>query len=326
MYLELGHVHDALGEFDDAFHSFQTGQAEWAATPEARSIPHETYPVLLDAYRTQITKESVITWSEMPADKRRPPVFLVGFPRSGTTLFAKILGGHSQIVAANEPPFVSRMLKAAQVIAGASQAYPNVLNLLDDRQLRMLANEYWKAVDQQCDAAELNGKLLLDQLPLNLNHLPLVRRIFPEAKVLVAIRDPRDSVLSFFFEEFSPNVAMVHSYTLDDAAALYRKVMNLWQHYRDCLGLNSIESRYEDLVDDPEGGVRRLLDFLGVAWEPSVLTVPEEGEGKIISTPTCQMVVEPVYKWSVGRWRWYEKHMSDVLPQLQPFVKEFQYD
>jgi tetratricopeptide (TPR) repeat protein len=325
-HLELGHVHEALGEFDEAFDCFQAGKSVCAKSPEARSMSRETYPALLDGYRQQITSENVGKWSDVALDNRSPPVFLVGFPRSGTTLLEQILGRHPQMIAVDEPPFVSKMLTAAQVLAGPSLSYPKVLNLLNENQIRGLAIEYWDAVKERFDAKDLSGKTLLDKLPLNLNHLPLIRRVFPNAHVIVAVRDPRDCVLSFFFQQFRPNIAMIHSHTLDDSARLYEKVMGLWLHYRACLGLNWIESRYEDLVDDAATSVRRLFEFLGIGWDSSVLSIPEEQQGKVSSTPSYQMVIRPVYKSAVGRWRLYSKHLEGVMPRLQPFVDEFRYD
>ena len=162
-------------------------------------------------------------------------------------------------------------------------------------------------------------------MPLNLVYLPAVRRLFPRSRVIVALRDPRDCCLSCFMQVFGPNTWMRHFHSLERAAALYADVMSLWLLYRDRLGLEWTEIRYEDVVADVETQARRLIDFLGLEWTDDVLDYRAKAEAKYISTPSYSAVRKPVYSTSVRRWERYRDQIEPIQPMLRAFVHEFGY-
>jgi hypothetical protein len=153
----------------------------------------------------------------------------------------------------------------------------------------------------------------------------LIYRLFPRAKILLALRHPCDVVLSGFMQAFKPNAAMVHFGDLADTARFYASVMGLWRRYAEVLPLEVLTTRYEDLVTDFEAETRRILAFLELPWDDSVLTYAERAKSRAIATPSYHQVVQPIYARSVGRWRNYREQMADVLPLLRPFVDVFGY-
>jgi hypothetical protein len=161
---------------------------------------------------------------------------------------------------------------------------------------------------------------------LNTIDIGLIHRLFPDARIILALRHPCDVVLSGFMQPFQPNAAMIHFATLADTARFYAQVMELWQAYRAVLPLDVAVIRYEDLVADVAGEARRLLDFLNLPWDDAVLQYAEHARSRAIATPSYHQVVQPIYRRSVGRWRNYGFAFADILPVLVPALAAFGYD
>lgn len=315
---ELGFTLDQLGVFDEAFAQFERSQAIWLTLPGPSRVDLNAYPARIAAYRELTESTDFGAWPrERPAGSRPAPVFFVGFPRSGTTLLEQLLGAHSRIVAAEEEPFLARAIDE-QVREGL--AMPSGLAALDESRRARLESRYWALAE--ASLGPLDGKTLLDKLPLTIVELPAVLRVFPDAKVLVALRDPRDCTLSSFMQEFGANIGMVHTHSLDATARLYEGVMGLWLLYRERLPLAWQETRYEDLVADPEARLREILSFLGLEFEPQVL----EGGGRRLSrTPSYRAVGEKIHARATQRFRNYPSQLEAVRSRLEPFLPAFGY-
>jgi hypothetical protein len=171
----------------------------------------------------------------------------------------------------------------------------------------------------------LAGRVLVDKLPLNLVLLPAIARIFPDAKIIVALRDPRDAVLSAFQQRFGMNPAMAQMLELGSAARYYDAAMTLLERCREKLPLDMHQVRYEDVVADLEGAARGLAAFLDLPFEPAMLEFSATARRRDIATPSARQVVQPLYARSVGRWRAYAYHLSPVLPLLAPWAERFGY-
>jgi hypothetical protein len=163
-------------------------------------------------------------------------------------------------------------------------------------------------------------------LPLHIVELGLINVIFPEARVIVALRDPRDACLSCLMQHFTPNAAMVNFANLDHTTELYERVMDLWLHLRDVITLPYLEVRYEDTVADLESQARRMLEHLGQPWDDAVLRHHEQAADHVISTPSYAAVSEPVHRRAIQRWRNYETHLEPYLDRLTRFIEAFGYD
>ena len=247
---------------------------------------------------------------------RRAPSFLVGFPRSGTTLLDTFLMGHPEVFVVEEQP----MLNAAEVLIGD---YAGLPHCTADR-LAKARQAYFAELDRHVEAGF--GGLVIDKLPLNILGLPLIYAIFPNARVIVAQRHPCDVVLSGFMQGFALNDAMACFLDLEDAARFYDAAMGLFWKARELLPLGIHTLVYEDLVSAPEPALRPLIEFLGLEWRPELLDHQATAQARgAISTPSYTQVVRPLTKAPVGRWRRYEKQLGAVLPTLLPWAARLGY-
>ncbi|MDP6883477.1 MAG: tetratricopeptide repeat protein [Rhodospirillales bacterium] len=325
-FSELGQTHDRLGEYDEAFGAFTVANRHMSdKAGDAAPAWRANYLRLINRYRQWYDPSRAARWkpAENPAYPA-PPVFFVGFPRSGTTLLEQILDSHLNLATSGEEPLVTHLHQALPEILGRDDAYPEVLDGLQPDEVAGLGDWYMDEAKRRM-GIDLVSRRLIDKLPLNIVHLGFVRRVFPSAPVIVALRDPRDVILSCFMQNFRVNQAMAHFLTIEGTARLYAAVMELWLHYRSDAGLNAIEYRYEDLVADTEGTARRIFDFLGEPWDESVLQYQSRASERFVSTPSYADVSAPIYDRSIGRWRNYARQLAPALPIVAPFVREFGY-
>jgi hypothetical protein len=173
--------------------------------------------------------------------------------------------------------------------------------------------------------AEAAGKMLIDKNPSPTARLPVWLRVFPELRVLIALRDPRDVVLSCYFQNIPLNSTNVNFLTLERLAKHYADLMGIWLAVREWPGFAWIETRYEDIVADLPKEGRRVTEFLGLQWHPDQERYYEKSGAKQLYSPTYQDVTRPVYQRSVARWRAYEKHLAPILPTLEPFCQKLGY-
>lgn len=320
---ELGHVLDALGEHDAAFESFTQGNRAWASG-RARFVDRAAYPQLIDSLAATDWRAETATWPAERDTLRPAPFFFVGFPRSGTTLAEQILGSHPALVAAPEPPYMHRMMGHARQLLGGR--YPAGLAQLTEEQARALEQGFWQGVEQDFPADTLDAQRLLIKMPLDLIHVPLVRRIFPRSRMIMALRDPRDCCLSCVFQQFRPNAAVVHFDTLEGAARLYAQSLGLWEQYKRQIDFRWLEIRYEELVEDLESCARTMIDFLDLPWDPAVLDYSKKARSGVVNTPSYKGVTEGIYKTSRQRWRNYLGPVRAVDHHLRPFIETYAYE
>jgi hypothetical protein len=243
-------------------------------------------------------------------------VFLVGFPRSGTTLADTFLRGHPDVSVIEEVPILE---KAAQSIGGVGN-----LRAASPDELLSARNGYFAALDSQV-GADFAG-MVVDKMPLNLLSLPLIATLFPDARIIFAQRHPCDCVLSCFMQGFVLTNAMASFLDIRDAADLYDAAMRLFLQARDQLSLQVHTLVYEDLVRDPAATLRRLTDFLGLTWDAQMLnhqaTAARRGA---IRTPSYDSVTQPLSRVPSGRWRRYRRQLDPVLPVLLPWAERLGY-
>ncbi len=320
----LAQALDKIGEHRAAFAAQCESQRLYELDPAARIIDRDAFPRLIEDLRRWTTAGRFGSWSgETPNDDLPTPAFLVGFPRSGTTLVEQVLASHPNVTATGEEQFVFSLVES--LVQGSAGHYPDCLESLTDSDIRHLRADYWRACRVKFGDGVMKGRLL-DKMPLNLVHLPLIRRIFPESPVIVALRDPRDVCLSCFMQRFGLNFAMIHFTRIESTARLYATVMDLWLQYKACLDLPMIEYRYEDLTVDFDKTTAQLLDFLGEEWDESVRDFGATARLNRVATPSYRDLTKPVDSRAVGRWRHYAQDLEGALDILNPLVQAFGYD
>ena len=343
---EMATILDRLGDYRAAFRRFDEGNRMIARGPQARAVDAAAFPRQIARLAERFTTEWVASWTPpAPYDPAAHggvvPAFLIGFPRSGTTLLDQVLNAHPALTTLEEKPALDVVKRALEE---RPEGYPDALATLDAAAIAALREIYLGELARHLaqerpgerpgdrpaggsasrPAGRLPG-LVIDKMPLNAIDAGLIWRLFPEAKVILALRHPCDVVLSGFMQAFRPNAAMVHFATLESTAALYAEVMALWRRYAAILPLSVLATRYEDLIADFPGETRRILDFLGLPWDDAVLSYRERAKARAIATPSYHQVVQPLYTRSVGRWRNYAEEMTPVLPLLRPFAEAFGY-
>ena len=317
---EMAAILDRLGDYPRAFDGYTAANRLNARSAHARRVDREAYPRLIERLQGRFTQDWVKSWTPSVPDETPPPVFLIGFPRSGTTLLDQILNAHPALHTMEEKPALDVAKKTVERLPGG---YPDALAAMTTEDVDSLRRVYFAEVARFMGGAPRG--ILVDKMPLNTIEAGLIHRLFPRAKILLALRHPCDVVLSGFMQAFKPNAAMVHFGDLADTARFYASVMGLWRRYAEVLPLDVLTTRYEDLVADFEAETRRILTFLELPWDDSVLAYAERAKSRAIATPSYHQVVQPIYARSVGRWRNYREQMADVLPLLRPFVDAFGY-
>ena len=235
-----------------------------------------------------------------------------------------MLGAHPDVVATDELNMVEVMKNELVAHAGRDDAYPSALDELDAAGLRRLRQCYWDYFHEH-HLDPVGDRRVVDKQPFNLDHLGLIYRAFPDAKVLVALRDPRDVCISCFATDFAANPATVQFLDFERTARAYATLMALWQRYREILPLTMFTYRYEDLVSAPRDVVGRIVEFFELPWHDDLLEGGYKSAGTYISTPSYSSVVEPINTRAVARWQGYADKLEPVLPLLQPFIDDFGY-
>ena len=312
-----GQFHDGLGQADQAFAAFSEMNrcfTEDLSDPSARAS--EFRKSLRDERRI-LTPDWLASWSKLDThDERRSPVFLVGFPRSGTTLLDTILMGHPGVHVLEERP----MLNQVRQSIGDHEN----LATLDADGLRQARDLYFEKAAEWVDLDP--GKMLIDKHPLHLNKVPLIHRLFPDARFILALRHPCDALFSCFSTNFRLNHGMANFLDLETGAEFYDLTFGYWEQARALLPLNVHTIVYERMVEDAEREVRPLVEWLGLDWREELLdhrrTAATRG---LIPTASYSQVTEAIYKRSTGRWTRYRDHLAPILPTLAPWVEKFGY-
>ncbi len=319
----LGKVLDSLGEYDAAMNAFHACNRQISSSPAGSGWIRKSRDVFSDidtSLRWYGDKTSFGWQSAVIHDQLAAPILLVGFPRSGTTLLDQILNSHSALTTLEEKPGFSGI---REKFYGSEDKLLSLHNL-SSNELSDCRQMYWSNIAKYL-GRPVDGLSVVDKLPLNIRYLDIFFRLFPAGKVIVALRDPRDVVLSNYMQIYELNPEMATNLSLASSARFYEKVMQLYLLFRKFIPGNIYEIKYEDLVCDFEGESGRLLDFLGLEWDGRLERYHENAKQRFINTPSYDQVTKPIYRDAVGRWKRYERHLEEIGPTLQPFVQEFGY-
>ncbi|MEM7293786.1 MAG: sulfotransferase, partial [Pseudomonadota bacterium] len=250
---------------------------------------------------------------------------LAGFPRTGTTLLEQMLDAHPDLYSVEEIGVFSREINGlARNEKPANTPVLNILNGLNEMRVRQLRYRYREVMGWMSGQAHDN-RMMLDKNPASTRMIPLMAAVFPEMRYLIALRDPRDVILSCYLRYMPVNPVSVCFLTLERTANRFGFDMSLWQQIRPMLGDNWCEIRYEDTVADSTRQARRACATLGLEWDDAVVNYREKLDTKRINSPTYEAVQQPVYSTSVGRWQHYQRHLEPYFDLLGPLMQEMGY-
>jgi hypothetical protein len=324
---ELALIQDAQGDFDAAFATVCEAKAIHLAHcgAEVQASHHVTHRFarMVDSIRP----ENFAEWARFapPPEGDPRPVLLTGFPRSGTTLLEQVLDAHPAICSSEEIDLISREIFPRLHGEQSGQACVcSVLDALSPKQICAQRRSYWRTM-AQLRGEPLSGEIHIDKNPAYNLLIPVFFRLFPEARFLIAIRDPRDVVLSCFLRYLPLNPVSVTFLTPESTAQRYALDMTAWLRFSDMMEAPWIEVRYEAMVADFVVQARNVCSFLDVPWHDNILGYREAIAGKTIGSPTYADVKQPIYHRSMERWRNYEKHLAPQFEALQRFCEAFGY-
>ena len=330
----LAQVLDKLREYDAAFaHASIAQRAQFDAMP----LQHKNLDIheVIPAEALKLTGDQIAAWPrpaeglELPVGVPAAPVFVVGFPRSGTTLIEQMFSAHPNLAVSDELPVLQAIRQKIYADVRKGGRYPADLGSFTARQVtdgrRWYLERMYRAVPEA--GGKLDGgarKRIVDKHPLNTVEMCFARLLFPDSPIIYVQRDPRDTLISVFMQGFSQ--AVPHLFSLEGSARLYHLFAQTWAHYEKVLGMRTMRLRYEDLVEDPEREARRMIEFIGEPWSQAVLNYYAPEHRRFVVTPSYADVSKPVYKRARGRWRNYETHLAPILPVLRPWIEAGGYD
>ena len=322
--LEKGRLLDRMGRYEEAFAAFEEGK-RLCREQSGLAYLADTARQEADRLRGFFTEArlSILPRAAPRADMPQP-IFILGFPRSGTTLVEQTLSAHPKIAAGDELPFVNEITGAMVRVLNSPMTYPEALAELwmgDRREGLDELRDYYLAGVRRLGILEPGARWFTDKMPLNEMHLGLIALMFPQAPLIHVLRHPLDIVLSVFSNHLTHGFYC--SYALETAARHYVLVMELVEHYRGQMLLHYLPVRYEDLVDDLESGTRRMLEFIGEEFDERCIRFHENR--RYARTASYAQVAEPLYDRSRYRYRRYLKQLEPVIPILAPVIERLGY-
>jgi tetratricopeptide (TPR) repeat protein len=301
----LGKIYDDCGRYDEAFECFRG----------ANQIRNATVAYKPDVV-VRMTDDIISVFSRdflaqpfASASASRSPLFIVGMPRSGTTLLTSMLSHHRAIGTAGELPAIIEFAPELEELAKRGFPYPQAAKHLTSAAAARLIDAYEKRLRRDTGP---EVPYVIDKNPLNFRHLGFISMLFPEARIIHCTRDPLDTGLSNYFVRFP--LKLDYSFDLRNIGQFYREYARLMEHWRMVLPLKMVEISYEDMILNTEQTARRVLEFLGLEWEERCLS--PHTNPCAVETASQWQVRQPIYRHAVGRWRHYEKQLTPLKEAL----------
>jgi hypothetical protein len=329
-WAELCQLFDQQSEFEEAIHAAVASKAaaeQLAGVARLRNHSASLQRTFVRLYES-IDASHIRDWrtANLPSlEGFAGFAQLIGFPRSGTTLLEQILAAHPSLFISSERALFSGYIFPAACRASGNS--PLTLKSLHDIPHRQLiqSRQRFAACTQAIEGDDIRGRIHLDKNP---NHTSLAAgllRLFPESKFLFAIRDPRDVIVSTYLRSFPLSEFSVNFLRLEDLVDLYLSEMRTWQRFRELIGGQWVEVRYEDVVSNFRKEAQKTLDFFELNWAADVESYHVRLEQKHINSPSRDVVRRPIYSGAVGRWQNYERLLAPVRQRLEPLVKMLGY-
>lgn len=322
-YFALAETCDKLREWDAAMDALRRAHA--LKVEEMKRISPEQFEPDAPALPTAVPDVSAEDYRQWPVfqapDARSSPIFIVGFPRSGTTLLEQMLDAHPGLQSMDENPFFNRLADTLRRHDSRILGSLDVLRQLDCDELRkqyliMVSEKVRRRWDAQ----------LVDKNPLNMLWLPFIHRLYPQAKYILALRHPCDVILSCYMQNFRSSILVTASATIERLAAAYVAAMDCWLKHAEVFQPNVLVSRYEDLVADSAQQTQRIAQFLELDDASTMMKFDQHARDKgYIGTPSYSQVIEPINTKGLNRWHRYRDYFEPALPILEPMLRHWGY-
>ena len=320
---DLAQILDSQGNYPEAWSTIQRCKEIQLQHDEAevRAAAHveSRFQQLVQELDTSTLEQ----WSVF--GESHPPVALMtGFPRCGTTLLEQILDAHPRIVSSEEQDFLSAFVFPA--LGPRDHTYPvaRLLGELSAESIRQAQTSYFEFM-QSSMRVKLEDRLLIDKNPAMTPMVPVFRRLFPDSKLIIAIRDPRDTLVSCYLRYLPLNPVSVSFLTTARTAERVYAHWNAWLTYRELYD-DWLEVRYEQVIEDYVAESRKMLDYLGQRWDDRLLAYRDRVAEKIVRSPTYEAVTRPIYKSAIGRWQNYAEFIGEEMALLKPIITALGYD
>ena len=301
----LGKIYDDCGAYDSAFTALQEGND---IVDRHMNLKMETLSTYVDSHVATFTDEFYATRADFGRSEVMP-VFVLGMPRSGTSLVEAILASHSLVYGAGELDWFDQLVSALPGLTGNKTTYPECVTQLDAKTIHNLGEKYITYLKMLSQGSAY----VVNKLPANFQRLGVIRLLFPNAKIIHCRRDPMDTCLSIYSRLFPKNLPW--SYNLHKLGEYYVEYERLMQHWREVTPDDYIfDLQYEELVANQKSVTQNLLNFIGLPWEDSCLDYYKNRRG--VRTASSQQVKQPVYNSSIGRWKHYEKHLGPLMEAM----------
>jgi tetratricopeptide (TPR) repeat protein len=302
----LGKIHDDCGRYDEAFAYYRLANQIRNASVH---YDHEQV-VAATAESIELFSKDFLARARPWSSDSRLPLFIVGMPRSGTTLLAAMLSNHPAIGTAGELPTIHEFTLTLPEVTGSSAAYPRAVTMITPAVADSLVTAYESRLKRDNGSAFTH---IIDKHPLNFRHLGLIAMLFPNCHIIHCTRHPLDTALSNYFQRFS--VAYDYSFDLRNIGRFYAEYARLMAHWRSVLPAQMIEIRYEDMIAQTEQVARRALDFLGLPWDARCLSPHTNPHS--VDTASNWQVRQPIYTHAIARWQHYERHLQPLKEILR---------
>lgn len=320
----LAGARDKRGETDaawDALAAAHVAQLQIAREVVPELLATDSRP--LEMTQRIVTQAAFETWSTLASPTgEQSPLFVVGFPRSGTTLLEQMIDAHPDFQSMDERAFLHELTERMEQVG---QAYPDALGSLTQSDVDQLRALYFRMAAGVLP--HRGSRTLVDKNPLNMLCLPMIMRLFPNARIILCLRHPCDVLLSCYMQSFRSPAFMVLCSSLPRLAQGYVQAFAQWALHMDVFAPRVLEWRYESVVSQFDDNVARLGEFLGVADASSMAGFAEHAQDKrFISTPSYAQVTQGINQRAVNRWHAYREHFEAVLPVLRPLLERLGYE
>lgn len=315
LQFRLGEYLDKEKQYDEAWTAYERGNA---LRFDPKAVPPDTLArQVLTGYFTR-EKLAALPRSTVNSEK---PVFIVGMPRSGTSLLEQILSSHPQVHGAGELVFIPNIVRNLPKIMKTQKQYPEFIDDITPAVLDRCAKRYLGEVESKAAEAGKPGAMrITDKMPHNFLTLGMINLLFPNARVLHARRHPLDTCLSCYFQSFASG--QEYSYDLATLAQHYENYDLFMKHWKTALDLPILDVQYERVVADPEPQIRRVLEFLGLPWDSACLDFHRSK--RHVATASYDQVRQPLYTRSAGRWKHYEPHIKALTEPLTSLIEDYE--